>query len=100
MIVLTARYTLIKARMAGDDPSVRLNAGQHLLASASSGVITAFMTNPLWVVKTRMFTSSRQVDPLRAVPYRGVIDGLTRLAREDGVPLHLPTLWERCDPWT
>jgi len=78
-------YTLIKARMAGDDPSVRLNAGQHLLASASSGVITAFMTNPLWVVKTRMFTSSRQVDPLRAVPYRGVIDGLTRLAREEGI---------------
>lgn len=43
--------------------------------------------------------------PLRALPYAGddldvSMRVLTRLAREDGVPLHLPTLWERCDPWT
>ncbi|BBY26174.1 MBL fold metallo-hydrolase [Mycolicibacterium sediminis] len=43
--------------------------------------------------------------PLRALPYAGddmnaSMRVLTRLAREDDVPLHLPTLWERCDPWT
>jgi len=25
---------------------------------------------------------------------------LSRLAEEDGIPLHLPTLWQPCDPWS
>ena len=42
--------------------------------------------------------------PLRARPYAAddldvSIRVLRRLAAEDGVPLHLPTLWERADPW-
>ena len=42
--------------------------------------------------------------PLRALPYAGddldvTMRMLTRLAREDGVALHLPTLWQRADPW-
>lgn len=42
--------------------------------------------------------------PLRALPYAAddldvTMRTLTRLAREDGVPLHLPTLWQRADPW-
>jgi L-ascorbate metabolism protein UlaG (beta-lactamase superfamily) len=42
---------------------------------------------------------------LRALPYAGddldvSMRVLTRLAREDGIPLHLPTLWEHADPWT
>jgi L-ascorbate metabolism protein UlaG (beta-lactamase superfamily) len=42
--------------------------------------------------------------PLRALPYAGddldvTMRVLSRLAREDGVALHLPTLWQRADPW-
>jgi L-ascorbate metabolism protein UlaG (beta-lactamase superfamily) len=42
---------------------------------------------------------------LRAVPYAGddldeSMGVLTRLATEDDVPLHLPTLWQRADPWS
>ncbi|WP_029108306.1 MBL fold metallo-hydrolase [Mycobacterium sp. URHD0025] len=42
--------------------------------------------------------------PLRALPYAGddldvSMRVLTRLAERDGVSLHLPTLWERADPW-
>lgn len=42
--------------------------------------------------------------PLRALPYAGddldvSMRILTRLAERDGVSLHLPTLWERADPW-
>lgn len=69
-------YTMIKSSMASSDPSVRLNAAEHLFASASSGVITAFLTNPLWVLKTR-WTSGAQ-------SYSGVIEGLTRIGREEG----------------
>lgn len=42
--------------------------------------------------------------PLRALPYAGDdLDSsmrvLIRLATEDDVALHLPTLWQRADPW-
>ena len=41
---------------------------------------------------------------LRALPYAGddldvSMRVLSRLAEEDGIPLHLPTLWQHCDPW-
>ncbi|KAK4695318.1 hypothetical protein P7C70_g8570, partial [Phenoliferia sp. Uapishka_3] len=75
-------YTMIKARKDGGDPTVKLSAGQHLLASAESGIITAVMTNPLWVVKTRMFTST----PNSPLAYKNVFDGLNKLARLEGVP--------------
>lgn len=43
--------------------------------------------------------------PLRALPYAGddlnvSMRVLSRLAAEDGVELHLPTLWQRADPWS
>ena len=43
-------------------------------------------------------------EPLRALPYAGddldvSMRVLSRLAAEDGVPLHLPTLWQPADPW-
>ncbi|MGN9766115.1 hypothetical protein ACTMS2_13225 [Micromonospora sp. SD12] len=42
--------------------------------------------------------------PLRALPYAGddldrTVRVLARLARHEGVALHLPTLWRREDPW-
>ncbi len=43
-------------------------------------------------------------EPLRALPYAGddldvTMRVLGRLAREDGVGLHLPVVWRREDPW-
>lgn len=43
--------------------------------------------------------------PLRALPYAGddldvSMRVLTALASDDGIPLHLPTLWQRADPWS
>jgi L-ascorbate metabolism protein UlaG (beta-lactamase superfamily) len=43
--------------------------------------------------------------PLRALPYAGddldvSMRVLTALAEGDGVALHLPTLWQRADPWS
>ena len=84
---------MIKARKDGGDPSVKLGAGQHLLASAesgeplnghkfrdlavlicfNSGIITAVMTNPLWVVKTRMFTTA----PDSPLAYKNVFGALS-----------------------
>jgi L-ascorbate metabolism protein UlaG (beta-lactamase superfamily) len=43
--------------------------------------------------------------PLRALPYAGddldvTMAVLSRLAADDGVALHLPTLWQPADPWS
>ena len=57
------------------------------------------------VVLTHWDDFFRPLDqPLRALPFAGDdLDAsmrvLTRLAAEDGVALHLPTLWQRADPW-
>lgn len=74
-------YTLIKEHMAKSMSSSvastgssdgrttanaemkRLSAGQHLLAASESGAITALLTNPIWVIKTRMFTTTKDGGP-------------------------------------
>ncbi|WNG92426.1 MBL fold metallo-hydrolase [Mycobacterium sp. ITM-2016-00318] len=43
--------------------------------------------------------------PLRALPYAAddldvSMRVLAALAEHDGIPLHLPTLWQRADPWS
>jgi len=43
--------------------------------------------------------------PLRALPYAAddldvTMRVLSRLASDDAVALHLPTLWQHCDPWS
>ncbi|KAG0172945.1 hypothetical protein DFQ28_008501 [Apophysomyces sp. BC1034] len=73
-------YSLIKKYMTKDDQG-KLAAWQHLLASAEAGAVTALMTNPLWVIKTRMCTTTRHTPDA----YHGLLDGLRRLAREEGI---------------
>ncbi|BGP15178.1 hypothetical protein JCM10213_008682 [Rhodosporidiobolus nylandii] len=75
-------YTMLKQSMFPNQPEgKKLNAGQHLAASATSGVITAVITNPLWVVKTRMYTTSKGSEG----SYRGVMHGLYRLTVDEGL---------------
>lgn len=103
-------YTMAKGQVAqwhrgGTDRP--LTAAEHLLCATSSGVVTAVLTNPIWVVKTRMFTSvaraqvfspgsngsvSAAGDPSRAglvgqraEVYRGLMDGLVRTYRSEGL---------------
>ncbi|CAB4407534.1 unnamed protein product [Rhizophagus irregularis] len=74
-------YDLTKKRMAGDEKLSILSPTQHLAASAEAGAITAFFTNPFWVVKTRMCATDR-TDP---GAYKGLFDGLYQIARYEGI---------------
>ncbi|KAJ1566689.1 hypothetical protein HK405_008824, partial [Cladochytrium tenue] len=59
----------------------RLSAGHHLAASALAGALTSVITNPIWLVKTRM-CAERAGD---TGAYRSLWDGLARTYRGEGV---------------
>jgi solute carrier family 25 (mitochondrial folate transporter), member 32 len=70
-------YSLLKDSYS---TTQRLQPHQHLLASGLAGALTSLVTNPIWVVKTRMFTQ-----PQTTNRYRNVFDGLHKLWKQEGV---------------
>lgn len=56
------RYSVIKqsySKELGDGRvSHSMTSSQYMLASAEAGALTVLCTNPIWVVKTRIFTTS------------------------------------------
>lgn len=92
-------YTMIKEHMsASGDGSNKLTAGQHLLAASESGAVTALITNPIWVVKTRMFmdkdagniakggaSSSAASSSPSPSPYRSLTSSLAHIYKTEGI---------------
>ncbi|KAG9317081.1 mitochondrial carrier domain-containing protein [Chiua virens] len=74
-------YNMLKKRASGDDPNFKLSPGAYLLCSAQASAATAIMTNPVWVVKVRMFTT-RAGDP---TSYRGLWHGFSSIYRTEGI---------------
>lgn len=74
-------YDMLKKRAAGDDPNFRMSAGSYLLCSAQASAVTAILTNPIWVVKVRMFTSR----PDSPNSYRGLWHGLSSVWLTEGM---------------
>ncbi|KAJ7895995.1 mitochondrial carrier domain-containing protein [Mycena olivaceomarginata] len=67
-------YNMLKKRASDGDPSAApLSSGAILLCSAQASAVTAIMTNPIWVVKVRMFTT--RADSPNA--YRSVLHGFS-----------------------
>ncbi|KAJ7581096.1 mitochondrial carrier domain-containing protein [Mycena floridula] len=75
-------YNMLKKRASGGDITQPLSATNYLICSAQASAVTAIMTNPLWVVKVRMFTT--QHDSPHA--YKGLWDGISTIVKTEGVP--------------
>ncbi|GBG63109.1 hypothetical protein CBR_g36596 [Chara braunii] len=72
-------YEQLKRRLQDDKRSpIQL----HVTAAAGAGATTQLLTNPLWVVKTRLQT--QQFRPSQE-PYTGTFSALVRVAREEGL---------------
>ena len=65
------------------DPSqTKLGPLDHMLAAAMSGALTITLTNPIWVVKTRMCADLATTPMERK--YRGLFHGLIRILTLEG----------------
>lgn len=82
-------FNFIKHSMRDYQNVTSLSAGGHLLAGALAGVFTLSLTNPVWVVKTRMclqtLPASMSSPVVNEVHYSGVLDGLKKLYQQEGL---------------
>ena len=61
-------------------PDAQLSSLDYLGASAASGVLSALFTNPIWVIKTRMLSTSA----LQHGAYPSMVAGLRSIWRREG----------------
>ncbi|KAL6779797.1 hypothetical protein ACKKBG_A13760 [Auxenochlorella protothecoides x Auxenochlorella symbiontica] len=87
-------YNRAKERYrAWQGSSGKLPAHLHLASAAEAGTLVCFVTNPLWVAKTRLQLQQRQVlaassaatAAVAAAPYRGLVDCLVKIGRQEGI---------------
>lgn len=76
-------YNAFKSGLQGGNRQKQLSAGSHLLAASSSGVLTLTITNPIWVVKTRLCLQSSGGSNTKK--YSGFIDALVKISRQEGL---------------
>ncbi|EDQ91334.1 uncharacterized protein MONBRDRAFT_1922, partial [Monosiga brevicollis MX1] len=74
-------YNAFKRMMQAHVEADRLGNLHHLAAGTLGGMSTLIMTNPIWVVKTRMCVQDAR-GPER---YTGLISALSTILREEGV---------------
>ncbi|OJJ43720.1 hypothetical protein ASPZODRAFT_135728 [Penicilliopsis zonata CBS 506.65] len=58
-----------------------LSSLNYFLASGTAGVLTSILTNPIWVIKTRMLSTSSHTPGA----YRSLTAGIQQIYRSDGV---------------
>jgi len=62
-------------------PEQSLRSSDYFLASGVSGILTAFFTNPIWVIKTRMLSTGRNAPGA----YQSIAHGTRELWRTEGL---------------
>ena len=73
---------------------IKLDATETFSAACMSGAVMVCMTNPLWLIKTRMQLQMKRAQEEQALklgrehvkrPYRNMLDALRTIVREEGV---------------
>lgn len=75
------RYGNIKDTIQKSRGHDNLHSSDYFLASGASGVLTAFFTNPIWVIKTRMLSTGRNAPGA----YKSTWNGTKHLWKKEGI---------------
>lgn len=79
-------YNTIKGWIQGGNSRMPLGPSWHMFAAADAGILTLLMTNPLWVVKTRLclqYTNEKHL-PER-LRYKGTLDAVVKIYSTEGI---------------
>lgn len=77
-------YNAIKTYVQKGNTQIPLGPGQHLIAAAEAGALTLLLTNPIWVVKTRLCLQYSYMDTSKYM-YTGMTDCLVKIYSEHGI---------------
>lgn len=79
-------YNSIKTWIQGGNAAQPLGPAWHMVAAAEAGILTLVMTNPIWVVKTRLCLQYDGMPVKNSQSkYGGMFDGLVKIYRNEGV---------------
>jgi len=80
-------YNTIKIKMQDGDPNKPVGPLMHMIAASQAGLLTLVMTNPIWVVKTRLCLQYENPpsDSKSNTKYSGVFDALRKIYRSEGI---------------
>lgn len=74
-------YNGLKLQLQKGDVDKKLGPGTHLLAASEAGFVTLLITNPIWIVKTRLCLQYGGISPVK---YTGTMDCLIKIYQTDG----------------
>ena len=72
---------LVRSARATNTGQSQLRSSDYFIASGIAGVLTAVLTNPIWVIKTRMLSTARNTPGA----YTSIAQGTVSLYREEGI---------------
>ncbi|GLH03484.1 Mitochondrial folate transporter/carrier [Gryllus bimaculatus] len=81
-------YNTIKTWIQGGNTKKPLGPTMHMIAAAEAGILTLVMTNPIWVVKTRLCLQYSDIEAAKLPDnkrYAGMLDALTKIYRTEGI---------------
>ncbi|XP_076763486.1 solute carrier family 25 member 32 [Xylocopa sonorina] len=78
-------YNNIKTWIQGGNSKMPLGPSMHMVAAAHAGILTLVITNPLWVVKTRLCLQYMDDKHLpETLRYNGMADAIKKIYRTEG----------------
>uniref|UniRef100_A0A8D9ACB4 Mitochondrial folate transporter/carrier n=3 Tax=Cacopsylla melanoneura TaxID=428564 RepID=A0A8D9ACB4_9HEMI len=78
-------YNTIKAWIQQGNTTTPLGPTMNMVAAAEAGILTLVMTNPVWVVKTRLCLQYSNDKVPASLRYSGMMDALHKIYRVEGV---------------
>ncbi|XP_008202006.1 mitochondrial folate transporter/carrier [Nasonia vitripennis] len=79
-------YNCIKTWIQDGNTTKPLGPWMHIVAATDAGVLTLLLTNPIWVVKTRLCLQyAEDVNLSETKRYSGTIDALKKITTTEGI---------------